>query len=44
MFRRSLVFTRSRSPLLDLPIRAFEGGTAGHVHKDTQDDRKPTPR
>lgn len=28
---RSLIFTRSHEPLLDLPIRAFEGGTAGHV-------------
>lgn len=28
---RSLIFTRARRPLLDLPIRAFEGGTAGHV-------------
>ena len=28
---RSLVFTRSAPAWLDLPIRAFEGGVAGHV-------------
>ena len=28
---RSLVFTRSDPAWLDLPIRAFEGGIAGHV-------------
>ena len=26
-----LIFVRSRKPWLDLPIRAFEGGDAGHV-------------
>jgi uncharacterized protein YycO len=29
--RRSLIFTRAAHPLRDLPIRAFEGGEAGHV-------------
>lgn len=28
---RSLVFTKNKNPMLDLPIRAFEGGTASHV-------------
>ena len=27
----SLIFTRSRLPLLDKPIRAWTGGEAGHV-------------